>query len=173
LVFGMLAFGVLGINLGFHRLITHRGFSGSSTRSLSSARSPCSFRRPCGWPCSRRPHHHADNEQDPHSPLRGFFWAHFGWLLLMRSGDMRSRPLIERYAKDVMRDPLYAMLERRKNWSKISFLMWLAYFAGGYSWVMGSGGSSGEAMQFGSGLVTWGARSERWSSGIPPGPSIR
>ncbi len=27
LAFGMFAFGILGINLGFHRLITHRGFT--------------------------------------------------------------------------------------------------------------------------------------------------
>jgi stearoyl-CoA desaturase (delta-9 desaturase) len=31
------------------------------------------------WVAVHRPHHHfADDEQDPHSPLRGFFWAHFG-----------------------------------------------------------------------------------------------
>ena len=35
-----------------------------------------------------------------------------------------------------MRDPLYAMLERRKNWIKISFLLWLAYSAAGYGGVM-------------------------------------
>jgi fatty-acid desaturase len=93
LVFGMLAFGVLGTNLGFHRLITHRGlavplwlehtFAVLGTFSLQFSHL---------WVAvHRRHHHHADNEQDPHSPLRGFFWAHFGWLLLMRSGDMRSR----------------------------------------------------------------------------------
>lgn len=48
------------------------------------------------------------------------------------------------------------MLERRKNWIKISFLIWLLYFAVGYIWVMASGGSPGEALQFGSGLVIWG-----------------
>ena len=50
----------------------------------------------------------------------------------MRSGDMRSRPLIERYAKDVMREPLYAMLEGRTNWINLSFLLWLVVFAAGF-----------------------------------------
>jgi stearoyl-CoA desaturase (delta-9 desaturase) len=120
---GMFAFGILGINVGFHRLIAHRGFSCPlwlehtfailGTLSLQFS--------PALWVAvHRRHHHHADDEQDPHSPLRGFFWAHFGWLL-MRSGDMRSRPLIERYAKDVMRDPLYAMLERKKTGSSSPF----------------------------------------------------
>ena len=45
----------------------------------------------------------------------------------MRTGDMKSRLLIERYAKDVMRDPLYAMLERSKNWMNHSFLVWLVF----------------------------------------------
>jgi fatty acid desaturase len=157
-------FGVLGINLGFHRLITHRGFTCPlwlehtfavlGTFSLQFS--------PAFWVAvHRRHHHHADEEQDQHLPLR----AHFGWLL-RRLGDMRSRPLIDRYAKDVMRDPLYAMLERRKNWIKISFLLWLVYFAAGYAWVMASGGSAGEALQFGSSLVIW-------ACGTPLGPLIQ
>jgi stearoyl-CoA desaturase (delta-9 desaturase) len=82
---------------------------------------------PALWVAVHRRHdHYADGENDPHSPLRGFFRAHFGWLL-MRTGDMKSRPLIERYAKDVMRDPLYAMLERSKNWMNHSFLVWLVF----------------------------------------------
>lgn len=158
LVFGIFAFGVLGINLGFHRLITHRGFSCPlwlehtfavlGTFSLQFS--------PALWVAVHRRHHHyADDEQDPHSPLRGFFWAHFGWLL-MRSGDMRSRPLIERYAKDVIRDPLYAMLERRKNWIKVSFLLWLVYFCAGSAAVMMLGGSARDALQFRLSLVVWG-----------------
>jgi fatty-acid desaturase len=93
--------------------------------------------------------------QDPHSPLRGFFWAHFGWLL-MRSGDMKSRPLIERYAKDVMRDPLYAMLERRKNWIKLSFLLWLVVFTAGFGAAVISGDTAALAAQFVASLVVWG-----------------
>ena len=34
------------------------------------------------------------------------------------------QPLIERYAKDLMRDPLYAWLERRKRWMLVSFAVW-------------------------------------------------
>jgi hypothetical protein len=52
--------------------------------------------------------------------------------------------------------PSTAMLERRKNWIKISFLLWLVYFAVGYGGVMALGGSAGEALQFGCSLVVWG-----------------
>jgi fatty-acid desaturase len=158
LVIGMNIFGVLGLNLGFHRLLTHRGFTVPlwlehtlaifGTLSLQFS--------PAMWVAVHRRHHQfSDQDQDPHSPLKGFIWAHFGWLL-MRSGDMRAKVLIERYAKDVIRDPLYAMLERRKNWIKISFLLWLVYFAAGYGWIMASGGNTGQAVQFGASLVVWG-----------------
>jgi stearoyl-CoA desaturase (delta-9 desaturase) len=158
LVAGILLFGALGINVGFHRLITHRGFACPLwlERTLAVL-GTCSLQfSPALWVAVHRRHHHyADEEKDPHSPLRGFFWAHFGWLL-MRTGDMKSRPLIERYAKDVMRDPLYAMLERRKNWMSLSFLLWLVFFLTGYTSAVASGESGGEALQFGASLVVWG-----------------
>ena len=155
---GIFVFGVLGLNIGFHRLITHRSFSCPRWLEHTFAvLGTCSLQfSPALWVAVHRRHHHfADEEQDPHSPLRGFFWAHFGWLL-MRSGDMRSRPLIERYAKDVMRDPLYAMLERRKNWIKISFVLWLVAFAAGFGAAVISGDTAALAAQFGASLVVWG-----------------
>jgi stearoyl-CoA desaturase (delta-9 desaturase) len=69
---------------------------------------------------------------------------------------MWSRPLIERYAKDVMRDPLYTMLEHGKNWIKLSFLLWLVVFAAGFGAAMISGDTAALAAQFGASLVVWG-----------------
>ena len=40
---------------------------------------------------------------------------------------MKRRPLMERYAKDVLRDPFYAWLERHNNWIKVAALSWLAF----------------------------------------------
>ena len=155
---GIFVFGVLGINLGFHRLITHRSFSCPRWLERTFAvLGTCSLQfSPALWVAVHRRHHHfADDEQDPHSPLQGFFWAHFGWLL-MRSGDMKSRPLIERYAKDVMRDPMYALLERRKNWINLSFLLWLVVFTAGFGAAVISGDTVALAAQFGASLVIWG-----------------
>jgi fatty-acid desaturase len=158
LMVGILLFGAVGINVGFHRLITHRGFSCPLWLERTFALlGTCSLQfSPALWVAVHRRHHHfADAEQDPHSPLRGFLWAHFGWLL-MRTGDMKSRPLIERYAKDVIRDPVYALLERRKNWINLSFLVWLLYFLAGYAAVTAASGSAHDALQFGASLVVWG-----------------
>jgi len=158
LAIGVYVFGVLGLNLGFHRLITHRSFACPLWLEHTFAiLGTCSLQfSPALWVAVHRRHHHfADDEQDPHSPLRGFFWAHFGWLLV-RSGDMKSRPLTERYAKDVMRDPLYAMLERRKNWITLGLLSWTVFFAGGIGAAALSGESVPDAVQFAASLVVWG-----------------
>jgi fatty-acid desaturase len=78
-----------------------------------------------------------------------------GWLLV-RMDDMSRGPLIERYAKDIIRDPLYAWIERRKNWIKIAFGVWVIYFAVGFAVMALSGKSLADAAQFGASLLVWG-----------------
>ena len=141
---GMYVFGVLGINLGFHRLLAHRSFSCPLwlEHSLAFLGTCCLQFSPAFWVAVHRRHHRfADEERDPHSPLKSFFWAHFGWLLV-RTPDMRPGVMTERYAKDLMRDPFYAMIERRKNWMKITFLSWVAFFVLGFVGDLLAGASS-------------------------------
>jgi len=159
LVAGLFVFGVLGINLCFHRLLTHRSFSCPLWLEHALATlAVCSVQdSPPHWVAVHRRHHEfADEDHDPHSPLAGFFWAHMGWLMV-KLDDMSRRPLIERYAKDIIRDPYYAWLERRSNWIKISLLSWLAFFAAGFAVVAVTGGTWAEASQFGLSLLVWGA----------------
>ena len=40
---------------------------------------------------------------------------------------MRAKVMTERYARDLMRDPLYAWLEARKNWMKVGFCVLAAF----------------------------------------------
>ena len=158
-VAGMYIFGLLGINLCYHRLLTHRGFSCplwcEHTLAILGV---CSAQySPPHWVALHRRHHQfADQEKDPHSPLAGFFWAHMGWLLVTME-DMETKSLIEQYAKDIVRDPLYAWIERRKNGLKIATASWGAYFAVGYGAIALSWGSAHDAAQFGASLLVWGA----------------
>ena len=159
LVVGCYVFGAIGINLCFHRLITHRSFS--CPRWLEHAFvviAVCSVQDlPAHWAAVHRRHHHfADDERDPHSPLVSFFWAHMGWLLV-KTDDMKRGPLMERYAKDLLRDPFYAWLERHNNWLKIALLCWLGYFVVGFGIALLSGASVPAAAQFGLSLFIWGA----------------
>jgi len=154
---GILLFGVLGINLCYHRLLTHRSFSCplwlEHTLAIFAV---CSMQdSPPHWVAVHRRHHQcADEEADPHSPLAGFFWAHMGWLLVKRE-DMARRPLIERYARDILRDPLYAWTEWHSNWIRIGLAAWLAFFAVGFGVVALSGGGFWDAAQFGISLFVW------------------
>lgn len=156
---GLIVFGVLGINLCFHRLLTHRGLACPRwlERSLALLGTCCLEFAPAHWVAvHRKHHHHADDDDDPHSPLISFFWAHMGWLLVRTEGTNR-KPLIEQYAKDIMRDPLYAWLERRNNWMKVGLASWIVYFAAGFAFVATSGGTMSAASQFGLSLLVWGA----------------
>ena len=154
---GMYVFGVLGVNLGFHRLLAHRSFSCPLwlEHGLAFLGTCCLQFSPAFWVAVHRRHHRfADEERDPHSPLKSFFWAHFGWLLV-RTPDMRPGVMTERYAKDLMRDPFYVMIERRKNWMKITFLSWVAFFVLGFAGELLAGGSLGQAFQLGASLFIW------------------
>jgi len=155
---GLYVFGVLGINIGFHRLLTHRAFSCPLwlEHTLAILGTSCLQFSPAFWVAIHRRHHHyADEEPDPHSPIKGFLWAHFEWLLV-RAPDMKPGPMTDRYARDLMRDPLYAMLERRKNWMKVTLAFWLSFFFGGFGYSLATGGSLLDAFQFGSSLFIWG-----------------
>ena len=93
-VLGMFVFGILGINVGFHRLLTHGSFSCPLWLEHTLAvLGTCGLQfSPAFWVAVHRRHHHYadDEEQDPRSPWRSFsFWSHFGWLLTVRSADMR------------------------------------------------------------------------------------
>jgi stearoyl-CoA desaturase (delta-9 desaturase) len=74
----------LGIGIGYHRLLTHRGFSCSRwlRRLLAWMGGAALQGGPSRWVAMHRRHHRtADREGDPHSPLAGFFHGHIGWVL--------------------------------------------------------------------------------------------
>lgn len=155
---GMLLFGVVGVNVGFHRLLTHRSFSCSlRLEHILAVLGTCSLQySPAFWVAvHRRHHHHSDDEMDPHSPSASFFWAHFGWLLV-RPADMKPAVMIDRYARDLMRDPLYVSLERRKNWIKLTFASWLVLFLAGLAVALVRGETTSDALQFGTSIFIWG-----------------
>jgi stearoyl-CoA desaturase (delta-9 desaturase) len=155
---GLLVFGILGINLCYHRLLTHRGFSCPLWFEHAVALlGVCAMQdSPPHWVAVHRRHHQfADEDNDPHSPVAGFFWSHMGWLLV-KTDDMTRRPLIEHYAKDIIRDPFYAWINRRNNWMKIAFAVWIIYFACGFGVLAASGQSWPDAAQFGLSLLVWG-----------------
>jgi fatty-acid desaturase len=93
-ILGCYVFGTLGLNVGFHRLLTHRSFGCPLwlERTLSVLGACCVQESPAYWVAIHRWHHHlSDTAEDPHSPREAFWWSHVGWLLTKRD-DMQPVP---------------------------------------------------------------------------------
>lgn len=158
LVVGIYFYGGVGINLAYHRLLTHRSFACPLwlERTFVLVAICCMEDAPGSWVAAHRLHHQdADQAPDPHSPRAGLFWSHIGWLLV-ENRQVRSASVYERYARDVLRDPFYMWLQR----GVLTLWVYLAhaalYFAGGLlaGWL--TTGDAMQSLQFGLSVVVWG-----------------
>ena len=116
-----------GVTIGFHRHLTHRAFKAKPwVRGTLAILGSAAIEGPViAWVADHRKHHaFADVEGDPHSPhvdhgvglkgaLRGLFHAHVGWLFIHTHRGNK-----ERYAPDLMKDPLIRWIDRR-------FVLWV------------------------------------------------
>jgi stearoyl-CoA desaturase (delta-9 desaturase) len=116
----------LGITVGFHRLFTHRSFKTSAwLRGVFAVLGTMAIEGPVvAWVADHRKHHaYSDRPGDPHSPhvdhgggwrgaLRGLLHAHVGWLF-----DHSGRGARERFAPDLLADPVIAFVDR-------TFIVW-------------------------------------------------
>jgi fatty-acid desaturase len=152
--------GSLGIGMGYHRLLTHRGFSCPRwlERTLAVFGACCLQESPIVWGAQHRQHHHlTDQAGDPHSPLvGGFLWGHIGWLFL-KTEATEAGPSTFRYAKDLAADPFCAWLEVHDNWIKVGLMSWAVFFAIGFGAGVVTGASLTAAVAFGLSLVVWSA----------------
>ena len=106
--------GSLGIGMGIHRLITHRGYKVPKLVEyfLVTCGTLAIEGGPIQWVVTHRIHHaHTDQHGDPHTPREGGWWAHIGWILRGTAQD-HDRPTIERYAPDLIKNRYYVWLNR-------------------------------------------------------------
>ena len=76
--------GGFGIGMGYHRLLTHRGYK--TPKWLEYTMTVCATLAleggPIFWVATHRVHHkHTDKPGDPHSPRDGKWWSHMGWIM--------------------------------------------------------------------------------------------
>jgi len=155
---GFYVFGTLGINLCYHRLLTHSSFHCPRwLEHFFAILGVCCLQdTPARWVAVHRRHHQfSDEQEDPHSPLVTFFWGHMDWLT-RRNSDLERMDLFERYVKDVLRDRFYLRLERNLLWVWINLLQWLAFFGAGFAIGWGMGGEWMEGLRLGLSLLVWG-----------------
>jgi len=98
---GIYLWGGLGTTLYLHRYLTHRGFEMPAwLKFIFATGSAVSLSGdPVTWVGDHRYHHlKSDTEEDIHSPIHGFPYAHMMWLAA-KPPEFRDRSL--RYAADV------------------------------------------------------------------------
>jgi fatty-acid desaturase len=155
-IIGVYVFGAAGINLCYHRLLSHRSFSCPLwlEHCFAVIAVCCIEDTPARWVATHRLHHHrADDQPDPHSPLVSLFWAYVGWLFI-ENRDLGRTVAYDRYARDILRDKFYRWLERAIVW--IVLAQSLAYFAIGFIIGFVSGQTVAQALQFGASIWMWG-----------------
>jgi stearoyl-CoA desaturase (Delta-9 desaturase) len=156
IVFGILYITTgLGVTVGFHRYLTHRSFATSrAMRAVLAALGSAAIEGPViSWVADHRKHHaYADVEGDPHSPhvghgggwlgaLAGLAHAHLGWLFIHTHRGAKNR-----YAPDLLKDPVIAFIDR-------TFLIWAL---GGLGAAFGLGVAIGGSVGAGLTALLWG-----------------
>jgi stearoyl-CoA desaturase (delta-9 desaturase) len=104
---------MVGITVSYHRLLSHRAFEcGAPVRFFFTALAAMTIEgSPIRWTAVHRRHHqYSDEEGDPHSPhtheggvwntIKGFCYAHMGWLFT----DFWAKADTKRYVPDLYRD---------------------------------------------------------------------
>jgi stearoyl-CoA desaturase (Delta-9 desaturase) len=123
----MYVISVMGVTLGFHRLLTHRSFATYKPvqYALAIIGSMAVQGPVMNWVADHRKHHaHTDQEGDPHTPhghgsglkgaVVGLWYAHMGWLF-EHSGTSEH----QRYCRDLYEDPGMRFIHR-------TFGLWVA-----------------------------------------------
>lgn len=129
--------GSLGIGVGYHRLLTHRGFKTPRwfERFLSICGSFAIQSGPLTWVTTHRIHHaFTETDKDPHSPLHGTYWSHMGWIF-RGTAQNHSFAVKKRYSPDLVKDPFQVWFD--KNYWMTSVAAGIILFAiGGFSMVL-------------------------------------
>jgi stearoyl-CoA desaturase (delta-9 desaturase) len=104
----------LGIGMGYHRLLTHRGFRGPKWLEyfLAVCGTLALEGGPIAWVATHRIHHKfSDKAGDPHTPRDGKWWSHILWMI---AGDATHSQTenYSRYAPDLCRDRFMVWLSK-------------------------------------------------------------
>ncbi len=155
---GHYVFGMLGITLCYHRLLTHRGFACPRwlEYTLATLGVCCLQDTPARWVAIHRKHHqHSDEQPDPHSPLVTFLWGHFGWLMI-ENREMSGVDFYDKYSRDLLRQRFYLSFERGWMWLWIYVAHAAVFFLVGLAVMWPISGDSWRGVQFGGSLLVWG-----------------
>jgi fatty-acid desaturase len=127
----------LGICLGYHRFLTHRGFTAPKwvAYTIVFFGTLACQNGPIKWVGQHRMHHAgSDTIDDPHSAEKGFWWSHITWMIFTHS-KFDDKKKLNDYTKDFSNDKYYQFLDKYFIHIQVAFgLILLAI--GGLPWVV-------------------------------------
>ncbi|HEY2846474.1 MAG TPA: fatty acid desaturase [Pyrinomonadaceae bacterium] len=129
--------GSWGIGIGYHRLLTHRGFKAPRwlERFLATCGTLAVQSGPIAWVTTHRIHHaFTETEKDPHSPRNGTYWAHIGWIF-RGTAQIQPQTAIRKYSPDLIRDPYLVFIDKY-YWATTVVVAAILFAAGGFSMVL-------------------------------------
>jgi sn-1 stearoyl-lipid 9-desaturase len=129
--------GGLGIGMGYHRLLTHRGYK--TPKWLEYFFTLCGALAleggPIAWVATHRVHHqNTDKEGDPHSPRDGGLWAHMGWIMTGKAMHNSSGELLP-FVPDLRKDKFHIWISEW-HWVPICVLAVVLFAVGGWPFVL-------------------------------------
>lgn len=123
------------ITAGYHRYFSHRSYKMNRLpQFLMGLGGTLAVQKgPLWWASHHRMHHkYSDTDQDVHSPKRGFFWSHVGWILCSKFDE----PLYNKIG-DFAKYPELKWLDRFHVVPPIIGGVLLGYFGGAGALVVG------------------------------------
>jgi len=130
--------GSLGIGMGYHRLLTHRGYKTPKWVEyfLTTCATLALEGGPFFWVAVHRVHHqNTDVEGDPHSPRDGGFWAHMGWIITGRVMHNNNASALLPYIPDLRKDKFHTWISKW-HWVPMTVLGIVLLAVGGWPFVM-------------------------------------
>ncbi|MCZ7647259.1 MAG: fatty acid desaturase [Planctomycetota bacterium] len=127
---GLYAVRMFFITAVYHRYFAHRTYSMNRVMQfLMAFGGSCAVQKGALWWAAHHRHHHkhSDTPHDVHSPLKGLYWCHLGWILCDKHKETQTE-LIRDFAKF----PELRWLDRH-YWFAPALLGLGCYLAGGWS----------------------------------------
>jgi sn-1 stearoyl-lipid 9-desaturase len=113
----------LGIGMGYHRLLTHRGYKTPKwvEYTLTLCGTLALEGGPIAWVATHRVHHqNSDKGGDPHSPRDGGLWAHVGWIITGKAMHNNAAELLP-YVPDLRKDKFHLWISKW-HWVPLAIL---------------------------------------------------
>ena len=121
------------ITAGYHRYFSHRSYKTSRAFQfvLAFGGATAVQKSPLWWAGHHRIHHrYTDTADDPHTPRKGFWWSHVGWILSDETSEVPEGTM-----KDFAKYPEIRFISRH-DWLAPWLLGVACFLIGGWSGLL-------------------------------------